>query len=74
MPWRAKVSGESVSDLSWKDAYGSNRRTLEDFEVLNVQIFRVDVELDLGHGHVHWRELASYRRWKWNGRVLNILS
>lgn len=27
--------------------------TLQDFEVLNVQILRVDIELDLGHGHIH---------------------
>ena len=28
------------------------RRTLQDFEVLNVGIFGVDVELDARHGHV----------------------
>lgn len=31
-------------------------RTLEDFEVLQVGVFTVDVELDPGHGHVHCNE------------------
>ena len=26
---------------------------MEDLEILNVQVFRVHVELDLGHGDVH---------------------
>jgi hypothetical protein len=30
-------------------------RTLEDFEVLQVGVFTVDVELDPGHGDVHYR-------------------
>lgn len=33
-------------------------RTLKDFEVLEVGIFAVNVELDPGHGHVHYRNKA----------------
>lgn len=34
-------------------AVGAHVLTLQDLEVLYVGIFRVHVELDSGHGHVH---------------------
>lgn len=41
----------SVVDLS--ETRGCQEPTLQHLEVLNVCIFRVDVELDSGHGDVH---------------------
>jgi len=35
------------------------QRTLKDFEVLQVCIISVDVELDFGHRDVHWRVLLA---------------
>jgi hypothetical protein len=32
---------------------GMSVRTLEDFEVLEVGVFSVDVELDSRHGNIH---------------------
>jgi hypothetical protein len=48
MLWRAKVS-------AWSERSSTRRQlTLQDLEILDVHVFAVHVELDLGHGNIHW--------------------
>ena len=33
--------------------------TLENFEILEVSILRVNIELHFCHGHIHWKRSAN---------------
>jgi hypothetical protein len=47
MLWRAKVS------VVLARLFAGGQPTLQDLEVLDVHVFAVHIELDLGHGNVH---------------------
>lgn len=60
--WRVKTSGRKKRKRQNAGHESSGRgsttgfgRTLEDFEVLEVGVFAVNIEFDPGHGHIHYR-------------------
>lgn len=52
----------------------STARTLQNFEVLNVCVFGIDIELDTAHGYIHYVYMSAGLAWLQPGSMASEMA
>ena len=49
-------------------------RTLQNFEVLDVCVFGIDIEFDTAHGYIHYINMSAGLAWLQPGRIVSEMA